>query len=298
MNGRARFPFTRIMSGSLSGHRPRAAGTALLLALAAAFLIPFVSSSQGAQKAAYAGRYQSSDSCKLPAPPSRDILLDLATKCCAKPPGTSSSCKYISTADQYVVVKDADPNKPWGFLIIPTFAVTGIEDTKHTDAAPVVDFWQHGWNEATKSFLKKQAKNTALAINSKPGRDQDQLHIHLSCVLPSVASALSAADKKIGTDPKKPFSMTLGTHGNPYEVVKLTSLTGASSPFLLIKQFPGVSGSDMADQAIAIIGSSSSGTYYMAVTYYHELPNGKTDPGQAEELLEQGNACANAGHHH
>jgi len=146
MNGRARFPFTRIMSGSLSGHRPPAAGTALLLALAAAFLIPFVSSSQGAQKAAYAGRYQSSDSCKLPAPPSRDILLDLATKCCAKPPGTSGSCKYISTADQYVVVKDADPNKPWGFLIIPTFAVTGIEDTKHTDAAPVVDFWQHGWN--------------------------------------------------------------------------------------------------------------------------------------------------------
>lgn len=264
----------------------------LFLALAAGLPIPFTAVSQAAQRSHTSAHHRSAGTCDLPSPPSRDILKKLATNCCVAHPPTDAHCKYYSATDKYVVVKDANPRKPDGYLVIPSFPVTGIEDTRATEANPVVNFWQFGWNQATNGVLKKQPRNVALAINSKPGRDQDQLHIHLSCVLPSVAAKLAKAGK-ISTDPTKPTDVTLGSHNNPYEVVMLTSLTGASSPFRVIENFPHAK-SHVADQSIAIIGTGTNSSYYMAVTYYVQGKN----PGTAEELLDQTDNCDKVGHHH
>jgi CDP-diacylglycerol pyrophosphatase len=220
----------------------------------------------------------------------------LATKCCTANPPTDGSCEYYSElhtatkGDEYIVVKDVAPQKPYGYLLMPSFAVTGIEDTKRTEVKPVVEFWQFGWKEATEHLkkLEKQPEDTALAINSKPGRDQDQLHIHLSCVLPSVAAALTKAGK-ISTDPTKPTEIPLGPHNNRYEIITMTSLTDAHSPFKMIEDFPHAKG-HIGDQSIAIIGTGKTNPpsyYYMAVTYYVPHKN----PGTAEELLDQTNDC-------
>ncbi len=65
------------------------------------------------------------------------------------------------------------------------------------------------------------------------------------------------------------------------EVVKVISLTGASSPFNLVKAIPGARGYT-ADQSIAVVGSRTSGWYYVLDAFSHG-----SDSGHAEELLDE-----------
>ncbi|MFO1025047.1 MAG: CDP-diacylglycerol diphosphatase [Acetobacteraceae bacterium] len=226
----------------------------------------------------------SASACSLPTPPSRDILKVLATQCCTQSPFGDSHCLHYSQNNKFVTVKDAAVSKPFGYLILPSIAVTGIEQTSVTEADPVAEFWQYGWDQGMNYYLKKPASHTALAINSLKGRDQDQLHIHISCVLQSVATQL-AGTAQISANPTQPTALTLGPHGNQYEVITLTSLTGDNSPFKILEKFPHAAG-HIADQSIAIIGTGKNPPYYMAVTY----ASGK-NPGAAEELLDQTTAC-------
>lgn len=289
MGASAGFRFIRTIVRCTACRGTGAGITGLVLVIVVSVLIPFASVSQGAQGSQGSAHHRSAGTCDLPKPP--NTLTVLATKCCTANPPTDAHCKYYSATDKYVIVKDADPQKPYGYLIMPSFPVTGIEQTTETEKPPVADFWQFGWIEATQRFLKKSPKNTALAINSKPGRQQDQLHIHFSCVLSTVPGEIAKAGK-ISTDPTKPTTVQLGPHKDPYEVVTLTSLTGASSPFKLIEKFPHASG-HIGDQSIAIIGTGTTNppVYYMAVTYNHG-----SNPGDAEELLNQTSTCGNVGH--
>ncbi len=183
-----------------------------------------------------------------------------------------------------MVVKDTDPKKPTAYLIIPTHRVNGIECQETLDT-PLVDIWERGWYQATNRLKDKLKGPVALAINSQSGRDQNQLHIHISCVKAAVLSALSANDGKIGTDPTHAFPLELGTHGNSYEIVKVKGLTGDNSPFKVIRKFPHVTPTDIGLQSIAVIGGKEAGTWYVLNTYAHS-----TDKGDAEELLDQ--ACS------
>ena len=287
MSCQARFPFIRIISFRKWGRRVRAGGTAIAFLLAIPLLVVLAPISQGAPTPEGGADYSPTGSCNLPGPP--NTLWILASQCCKAQPPTANNCEDYSSKYEYVVVKDL-ATKPWGHLIIPTVKVTGIEDTKNTEAIPVLDFWEFGWDEATKR-LKKKPEHTALAINSKPGRDQNQLHIHMSCVHESVANKLEDADNKhkIDSNPKNAFTMKLGQHDNLYEVVKVKSLAGSSSPFKLVMQFPNVNLNDIANQSIAIVGSKTTGIYYMLVT--HHVAGG--NPGTAEELLNQTDTCKN-----
>ena len=210
--------------------------------------------------------------------PKPNTLLSLA-KCCSTDLKSNPSCEYYSATDQFVIVKDNDPKKPDAYLIIPSVPITGIEDSK-IFSRPFVNFWDYGWNEAQR-YIKQSPDNTGLAINSVHGRDQNQLHIHISCLSPSVAQALASNDAKIGSDPTKAFQLLLGPHKNPYEVIKVKALTDLSSPFALVAKIPGAGG-HMADQSIAVIGSKTAGVYYVLDTYAHG-----SNPGAAEELLNQ-----------
>ena len=213
--------------------------------------------------------------------PGPDTLWSLA-QCCAKDLTSNPGCLYYSKANEFVVVKDHAAAKPVAYLIIPSVKVTGVEDNQ-VFAEPVVDFWQYGWQEA-QHYLQKPSAGLGLAINSAPGRDQDQLHIHISCVLPAVAQTLAQNDAKIGSDPAKAVTLPLGPHNNAYKVVKVTALGDKNSPFNLIAAIPHAK-DHMGDQSIAVIGSKTAGVYYVLDTYYVKGAN----RGSAEELLDQ--AC-------
>ena len=214
--------------------------------------------------------------CVLKAKP--DTLFSLM-QCCVADLRSSPDCRSYNAADKYVIIKDNGRKKPAAYLIVPSTKVTGVEDPK-IFAAPYVDLWQYAWN-ASRRYLNEPAAVTGLAINSLHGRDQNQLHIHISCVSGAVAQTLAANERKIGSDPAKPFAIPLGPHGDRYEVLKLTSLSGASSPFTLVRQIPGAR-DHMADQSIAVIGSQTQGLYYLADSFTHA-----GNSGFAEELLDQ-----------
>jgi CDP-diacylglycerol pyrophosphatase len=211
--------------------------------------------------------------------PKPDTLWSLA-QCCAADVNSSPSCIEYDKENKFVIVKDNAATKPVAYLIIPSLKVTGIEDT-HVFAAPVVDFWRYGWQIAP-DHLRKPAANTGLAINSVEARGQNQLHIHISCVLPAVAKTLAQNDAKIGSDPTRALQLPLGPHNNPYEVVKVGALNGSSSPFNVVAAIPHAKG-HMGDQSIAVIGAQTGGIYYVLDTYYVKGSN----PGSAEELLDQ-----------
>jgi CDP-diacylglycerol pyrophosphatase len=213
--------------------------------------------------------------CAVAPPP--NSLWSLA-QCCVRSLQSNRSCRYYSKTGEYIILKDNSRVKPDAYLIIPTTKVTGIDDP-HIFALPVADFWAYGWRQA-QIYLKKPAADTALAINSKYGRTQNQLHIHISCVRRDVAGALAENEQNIGDHPAKPFEIRLGPQKNVYRVVKVTSLV-TTSPFALAAAMPGAR-SDMAEQSIAVIGSRTPGVLYVLDTYHHG-----SNPGAAEELLEQ-----------
>ena len=126
--------------------------------------------------------------------------------------------------------------------------------------------------------------HTALAINSRCARTEDQLHIHISCIRSEVQRCLEEKDKsgEISSQPAHPSQIILGPNCNPYDVVKIGSLAGKSSPFNVIQHFPGINDKNMDEQSIAVVGSDATDKYYLLNTYHHG-----PDIGGAEELLNQ-----------
>jgi CDP-diacylglycerol pyrophosphatase len=209
--------------------------------------------------------------------PRPDSLWSLA-QCCSRNLHSNRGCRAYDAADKYIILKDNSPAKPAAYLIIPTIRVPGIED-KQIFSPPVVDFWEYGWQQA-QLLVSKPAANIGLAINSKLGRTQNQLHIHIACVLPAVARTL-ASQAAIGTDPATATTLALAPANHVYRVIKVNKLAGADSPFTLVSAMPDAA-AHMADQSIAVIGSPTPDTYFVLDTW----ANG-ANPAFAEELLDQ-----------
>ena len=79
-------------------------------------------------------------------------------------------------------------------IVTPTIRTIGIEaDGLRAPSAPnyFADAWRsrHYVSEALGQALARQ--DLALAVNSRPGRSQDQLHIHVDCVRPAMRQALA-----------------------------------------------------------------------------------------------------------
>jgi CDP-diacylglycerol pyrophosphatase len=96
-----------------------------------------------------------------------------------------------------VVFKDR--NGPLQYLLMPSTKITGIESPAVL-AASTPNFFEQAW-QARHFMADKYGKtiddaDISLAINSAYGRTQNQLHIHISCLLPSVKTQLAqyAAD--------------------------------------------------------------------------------------------------------
>lgn len=211
--------------------------------------------------------------------PRPNSLWSLA-QCCAKNLQSDSDCRSYDAADKYIILKDNSPLKPAAYLIIPTIRVTGIED-RQIFLPPVVDFWRYGWQQA-QLLVKRPAADIGLAINSARGRTQNQLHIHIACVLPAVARTLADNAAKIGPDPAKAAALVLAPAQHSYRVIKVSDgLGGAESPFNLVAAMPGAGG-DMGAQSIAVVGSTTPGLYYVLGISARDAK-----PGVAEELLDQ-----------
>jgi CDP-diacylglycerol pyrophosphatase len=224
----------------------------------------------------------------LPTPP--DTLYDLA-QCCATDLKKVDTCSYVSSKYNYVIVEDGnEKKKPVAYPIIPIAKVTGIEDAKIYDK-PYLNYWESGWAYVVQNQLKPAAhqnhKIVAMAINSKPARDMNQLHIHLSCV----RADIKGRPKKASTDRSKPIKVDPPPNGNPREavVMKSKSVTEDDSPYNMITKFRGVKNHmdlQMDLQSVAVIQSDTADEFYVVDTYAPEK-----DKGEVEELLDHSNSC-------
>jgi len=138
----------------------------------------------------------------LPNKSNPDALWNIISQKCVpnqRANGQPAPCSQVDEKQGFVVMKDR--NGPLQFLLMPTAKVTGMESPALLeDATP--NYFSQAW-EARHYMADRYGKpiddsNVSLAINSQYGRTQNQLHIHISCLLPEVKNTLVKDAGQIG----------------------------------------------------------------------------------------------------
>ncbi|MBC1239971.1 CDP-diacylglycerol diphosphatase, partial [Nostoc sp. 2RC] len=216
----------------------------------------------------------------------RDFLWQKVQQCVANQQGQPPKpdpCLYVDLNKRYVVANGTNPVE---YLLLPTDKIEGIEDP-NISRSNSIPYWQYAWEEVRKYVPTKkpqvQYRNQyGLAINSQQARNQDQLHIHMSCIKQSVSMQLETDDNQIPNGNFNNFILTL--ENNQYNIMKLDndSLTNNNNPFYLVNRSL-ASSQKMADQSIAVVGRRRGG-YYIVNT---ESDATKGYKAAAEKLLDE-----------
>jgi CDP-diacylglycerol pyrophosphatase len=214
-------------------------------------------------------------------PANNDVLYRLAQSC-TRNLKSNPSCRARGPRRDYAIIKDNSSCKPKAYLLLPSQCVTGVE-SKAVLAEPVVDFWRAAWIWLRRELPEVPPSRLAVAVNSLGTRGNDQLHFHLACVAPDVRTALN---ENAGSIPNyspaaQGLRLPLGPRQHSYEIVKVKSLAGKSSPFKVVERMHGEEQSEMAKQGITVVAAGKNDFYVLNTS---EEDGG----GHAEELLDQG----------
>jgi CDP-diacylglycerol pyrophosphatase len=171
-------------------------------------------------------------------------------------------------------------------LIVPTTKIEGIESpVLLQDSMP--NLWSFAWNERSRVTTAARRpldwSGIGMVINSKQGRMQDQLHIHVDCVDARLKRALASYAGNIST---KWSVLDLRPWADQYRI-KSIDVAGLNQNIfkLIAEEVPGAR-SRMALQTIGVVGLlDRNGERGFAV-----LVN--SDGGTAEKLLDH--TCSNS----
>jgi CDP-diacylglycerol pyrophosphatase len=188
----------------------------------------------------------------------------------------------------YVVLKDLVG--PTQFLLIPTARVAGIESPALLDPDSP-NYFAAAWRART--FVEQRAGQplprdwASLALNSAPGRTQDQFHIHIDCVRAEVRNALLRHITEIGSR-WAPFPEPLA--GAPYQAVAVDGDDLYADPIRLLAD--GVDGArtDMADRTLVVVGRYGADGRPGFVILAGRADPAIGDPGSGEDLQDH-DAC-------
>lgn len=191
----------------------------------------------------------------------------------------------------YAVLKDLKGSAH--YLIIPTDQISGIESPDVIK--PSGENWfSFAWqardllNKATGHQIPRD--DVALAINSVEGRGQDQLHIHLSCILPSVKAEINKQAKDIETHWSNQY-IDLDNKHFFAERVDHSTLSDFNPIKAVADQIPGAK-ADMGRMTIIVVGASESNKRDGFLVFAGKTDEKTGDRGKAEDLLD--NDCAHA----
>lgn len=110
----------------------------------------------------------------------------------------ASPCVLVNQQDGYVVLKDR--NGPLQFLLLPVAKLSGIESDKlQSPATPnyMAEAWRARHIMEEQRGEKIDDRIYSLAVNSRWGRTQNQLHVHISCLRPDIREHLDALDRSL-----------------------------------------------------------------------------------------------------
>ncbi len=194
-------------------------------------------------------------------------------------------CSEVNLDKRFVVFKDA--KGPLHNLVMPTEKITGIEspEVQKPDAP---NFFYYAWQERerlTQGAVKPvNDRYLGLAINSRYGRSQNQLHIHLACLRPDVYQTLSQQEGHIGNS-WQPFGEKLA--GHDYLAMKLpANKFEQQSPFALLNAYVKQRGDDIAKYGLAVTMTEQGEFMLLA----NRLKVTDLNLGTAGEILDYG--CA------
>jgi CDP-diacylglycerol pyrophosphatase len=136
-------------------------------------------------------------------------------------PAPCEEVTYPKKTEQgFVVLKDIRGRLQ--YLLMPTQKITGVEDPQILQSGSL-RYFNEAWK--ARSYMSKKNgapvpdEDVALAINSRYGRTQDQLHIHISCVRPDVREIIDQHQGDLDRE-WNPFPVLL--RGHQYQARKIS----------------------------------------------------------------------------
>ncbi|WP_287748770.1 CDP-diacylglycerol diphosphatase [Methylobacterium sp.] len=168
-------------------------------------------------------------------------------------------------------------------LVVPTTPVSGIEDPV-LQGEPGLAYWRAALEARPLVVAALKGRlplnDVAMAVNSKGGRSQDQLHIHLDCVDPSVRAALDAHARAIGaTWTRLPF----GLKGGRYDGLRVDAAKARDfNPFAALSRLPPVRGGLRAT-SLAVVATAADDPRPGFIVLARQAPR-----AHAEALLDHG----------
>jgi CDP-diacylglycerol pyrophosphatase len=163
-------------------------------------------------------------------------------------------CVEVELGGGYSILKDSDGATQ--FLLIPDTRVTGIESPQlQRPESPnyFADAWRARWWVERAAGRVIARDWMSLAINSVPGRTQNQLHIHMDCIRAEVRQALADHASEVGAV-WAPFPVLLARHR--YNALKVESENlDAVNPFRLLADGLSGAGADMGSQTLLVVGT-------------------------------------------
>ena len=200
--------------------------------------------------------------------------------------GDPAPCALVDPG--YAVLKDLVGATQ--FLLIPTARISGIESPALLDPGSQ-NYFAAAWR--ARSFVEQRAGRplprdwVSLALNSEPGRTQDQFHIHIDCVRADVRDTLLRHGGEIGSQ-WAPFPEPLA--GAPYRAVAVDGDELAADPIALLAD--GVDGAraDMGDRTLVVVGRYGADGTPGFVILAGRADRAIGDPGSGEDLQDH-DAC-------
>jgi CDP-diacylglycerol pyrophosphatase len=122
-----------------------------------------------------------------------------------------------------------------------------------------------------------------MAINSRFGRTQDQLHIHIDCLAPQVARAIRDAAPHLGAA-WRPIAEPLSDE--IFEARRLDGDTLERNPFKLLAKGDPAARADMGEYAMGVVGEVFPDGRPGFVLLAHRADLQRGDRGVAEALMD------------
>jgi CDP-diacylglycerol pyrophosphatase len=158
----------------------------------------------------------------------------------------------------YAVLKDI--RGATQYLLIPTQRIVGIESPALV-APDAENYFADAWN--ARGFVEKAVGHVlpidtlSLAVNSEFARTQNQLHIHIDCILPDVRATLLKLRASIGAN-WAPLAEPVGGYGYWATRVMGPALDG-TNPFKLLADGVPDAGADMKLRTLVVVGMRFEG---------------------------------------
>jgi CDP-diacylglycerol pyrophosphatase len=193
----------------------------------------------------------------------------------------SQAVLQCDPARGYAVLKDRCG--PSHYLLLPLQRRIGIESPellRGDEPNYVAQAWAQRWRSlgpagaAPAPQAAVDAADLGLAVNSRYGRSQSQLHVHIDFVRPQVRAVLDALPRPVAA------GTTVALMGHSYRIDPLDALDGNSFE-RLARAWNAGDADERARLTLAVLGDGGKG--YFLLSDRADLL--RLDRGHAEELL-------------